>query len=217
MKTFFNPDNWLWRGFGRLADYFILSSLWLVCCMPLVTAGTACIALYDTVAHCIRGNEGDMIKRFFRTFKRELLRGILLTVLWAAICCLLNVGYQLICQMSDESTGWTAYSVVYYVSLFVPLGIMCWLVSIESRFAYRFGALHRTAIIFTFAYLPQTLAVVALLVVVLNVVINFPFFVMFLPAAMAHLQSRFIEKVFVKYMPDEETEETETLEAPEEA
>ena len=42
---FFNPDNWLWRGFGRLADFFILSILWLVCSIPVVTIGAASIAL----------------------------------------------------------------------------------------------------------------------------------------------------------------------------
>lgn len=202
----FNPDNWFWRGFGRLADYFILSMVWMATCIPLVTAGTACIALYDAVAHCIRGDEQNMVKRYFQTFKKELLRGIFLTMLWAVICLLLNMGYQIILQLGDGSMGWTVFSIVYYVTLALPLGVMCWVVALESRFAYRFGELHRTALIFTLGYLPQTIAIVLLLVVVLNVVINFPFFIMLLPAVLAHLQSGFIEKVFAKHMPAEEAE-----------
>lgn len=215
MKSFFNPDNWLWRGFGRLADYFILSILWLVCCVPVVTAGSSCIALYDTVAHCIRGGEGNMVKRFFGTFRRELGRGVILTVIWALVCFFLNMNYQIICQLAETSTLWSTLTPVYFATLFIPLGIMCWLVSIESRFAYSLGALHRTAFVFAFAYLPTTIVIVVLLVVVLNVLLNFPFFLMCLPAAMVHLQSHFIEKVFAKHMPDEE-KEAEALEEPEE-
>lgn len=201
MGKFFNPDNWLWKGFGRLADYFLLSACWLIASVPLFTVGAASIALYDTVAHCIRQNEGQMYKRFFGTLRKELTRGIGLTVLWVIICFLLNMGYQLITQLAGAGS---ILSIAYFVTLFIPLGIICWLVAIESRFEYSFGELHRTAVLFTFAHLPATVAVTALLVVVVNVIVNFPFFLIFLPALLTQLQSVFIEKVFQKYMPEEE-------------
>lgn len=203
MSKFFNPDNWLWRGFGRLADYFLLSICWMVCCIPIVTAGSACIALYDTVAHCFRLGEGSMIRRFFGTFRKELLRGVGLTALWAVICWLLNAGYQILTQLAETGNGWTIFSLVYFITLFIPLGVICWLVAIESRFVHSFGQLHKMAFLFTFSYLPSTIAIVALLVLALNVVLNFPFFLMVLPAVAAHLQSIFIERIFRKYMPDE--------------
>lgn len=203
MKSFFNPDNWFWRGFGHLADYFILSFCWMICCVPLITIGTSCIALYDTVVHCIREQEGNIAKRFFSTFKKELLRGIFLTVLWVAICWTLNVGYQIITQMAQTDSAWTIFSLVYFITLILPLGMLCWLVAIESRFANTFLDLHRAALIFTFGHLPHTLAIVVILILAINVLINFPFFVIFLPAITAHLQSLFIERVFKKHMPDE--------------
>lgn len=212
MKNFFNPDNWLWRGFGRLADYFLLSAFWLLCCIPLVTIGSATIALYDTVAHCIRENEGNMFRRFFRTFKNELLRGCLLTVLWAVIACILNVGYQILTQYSDGTNAATVVSLVYFCSLFIPLGAICWCVALESRFSVPMGRLLKNSFLFTFAHLPQTFFIVAVFLVVLNVCINFPFLVIFLPGAAAHLQSPFIEKVLHKYMPQEGPESIEEAE-----
>lgn len=203
MKGFFNPDNWFWQGFGRLADYFILSVCWMVCCIPLITIGGASIALYDAVAHCIREHEGGMTRRFFSTFKKELGRGILLTVLWVLICWTLNVGYQIITQMSQDSSGWTIFSLVYFITLIVPLGMMCWLVAIESRFANSFGMLHKAALTFTFGYLPSTLAIVVILILAINLLINFPFFLIFLPAITAHLQSIFIERIFRKHIQED--------------
>lgn len=206
MRNFYDPDNWFWRGFGRMADYFILSVCWLVCCVPLVTSGAACIALYDAVAHCFCYHEGDMTRRFFGTFRKELLRGVFLTMLWAAACLVLNMGYQIICQLAQGSTPWTVFSIVYYVTLFIPLGVMCWGVAIESRFSNSLISLHRTAFAFTFGHLLHTAAIVALLVLALNILLNFPFFLIFLPAITAHLQALFVEKVFRKYMPEENTE-----------
>lgn len=205
MRSFFNSENWFWQGFGRLADYFILSILWLLCSLPVVTLGTASIALYDTVAHCLRSKEGNMVKRFFSTFKRELGRGILLTILWALICFFLNMAYQILCQLGQSSSGWNIFSIVYFVTLLIPLGIICWLVAIESRFTHTFGSLHRVALTFTFGYLPSTLAIVALLVLEINILMNFFFFAMILPAVIVHLQSFFIERVFRRYMPETET------------
>lgn len=199
MKGFFNPDNWFWQGFGRVADYFLLSVCWMVCCIPLITIGSASIALYDAVVHCIREHESGLTRRFFSTFKKELGRGIFLTVLWVLICFMLNMGYQIITQMSQDNSAWTIFSLVYFITLILPLGMICWLVAIESRFENSFGYLHWAALTFTFGYLPSTLAIVVILILTINLVINFPFFLIFLPAVSAHLQSIFIERIFRKY------------------
>ena len=204
--NFFNPDNWLWRGFGRIADFFLLSILWMVCSIPVITVGAASIALYDTVAHCFRYQEGGMVGRFFRTFKKELGRGILLTVVWTVAAWLLNASYQITTQLGDGSTFWTVLSLVYFVILLIPVGMACWAIGLESRFSYSFGQLHKNAALFTLAYLPRTIAIVLIFALFYNVLMILPFMVMFLPAIMVNLQSMFMEPAFRKYMP-EETEE----------
>ena len=202
--NFFNPDNWLWRGFGRLADFFLLSALWILCSIPVVTIGASSIALYDTVAHCFRYNEGGMAKRFFGTFKRELRRGILLTLCWAVVGYLLNVSYQITTQLGDGSTFWTVLSLVYFVILTIPVGIACWAIGLQSRFTYSFKELHKNAAMMTLGYFPRTLAIVVIFALFYNVTINLFFMVMFLPALMVNLQSMFMEPVFRKYMLEEE-------------
>ena len=203
MGRFFNSDNFLWRGFGRLADYFLLSAMWLLCSIPVVTVGAATVALYDTAARCVRGGEGGMARRFFRTFKNELLRGILLTVLWGILGWLLNRGYQVVTQLGAASQTWNIVSIVYFCTLFIPLGVACWVVILESRFTNTFAGLHRNAFIFGFGHLPHTVAMVVLLILVLNVCINFFPLVMLLPGMLAYFQSFFAERVLAKYMPEE--------------
>lgn len=206
MKSFFNPENFLWQWFAHLADYFILSCLWVLCSAPVITLGAASIALYDTVAHCVRGKEEGMFRRFFRTFKNELGRGILLTVLWAAVALALNMGHQVLSQLAPGSRIMDLIRVACFLLLLFPLGMGCWAIAIESRFTHTLGSLHRTALGFTFLYIPQTLIIAALFAAALNLVLNIPFLVMFLPGMAVYFQSRFIEKVFLKYMEPQQAE-----------
>ena len=217
MNGFFNPENWLWKFFGKLFDFFGLSCMWFLCSMPLITVGTASIALYDTAAHCLRDGEVHLAKRFFRTFKKELIPGILITLLWAVIAMIFWFGYQILFQMGQQDPTAAMLAVVYYVSLLIPVGMLAWLIAVQSRFVYRFFQLHKMALYFTFAHLPSTLAIVALALVSIEICVDFPFMVVFVPGIMVYFQSYFIEKVFKKYIPapEEETEEAIEEEAAE--
>ena len=212
MSGFFNPDNFLWRFFGKAFDIFGASCMWLLCSMPLITVGTASIALYDTVAHCLRGSETNLAKRFFGTFKKELIPGILLTILWAAIAMFFWFSYQIIYQMAQADAALSIFAVVYYFTLAIPVGILGWAIAVESRFVYRFFQLHKMALYFCFAHLPTTIIMVLLALAAIEICVDFPFMALFVPGIIVYFQSFFMEKVFKKYMPAEEPEQIEAAE-----
>ena len=84
----FRYQGWLWRALNTLTDILALSVLWLLCSIPVLTLGAATTALYDSVVRCIRYKQSGPYERFFRTFKNELVPGLLLTLLWGAIAAL---------------------------------------------------------------------------------------------------------------------------------
>ena len=176
-----------------------LSICFTVASVPLVTIPAAATALYDAAARCVYGSEAHPYGRFFRTFKAELLRSVGLTVLWAAIAFLLSAVYQILCQQGSQMAA-----LVYFFLMFVPVGVFCWVILVESRFVYGFGQLHKTALFFTFNHLPTSLLVAGLGIATYLACVNMPFFLMLLPGICAYIQSIFAEKVFAKYMPKEE-------------
>lgn len=203
MGNLFDTDNFYYRWISRIMDFLILSTLWLLCSIPVVTILPSSIALYDAVSRCVLGSDGGAYKRFFRTFRKELGRGILMTLLWAVVLFLLYTSYQILCRMAAESTLWTVVSIIYLCSLFIPLGALAWAVALESRFTYSFSALHRNAFLFTLAYLPHTAAILALPAAAATACINFPPLILVIPGFMVFLQAIFAEKVMRKYMPEE--------------
>ena len=69
----FNSESPFWTLVGRFGELLILSLMWFLGALPLVTFGASTAALYDTVFHCIRNRESDMFSRFWSTYKNELL------------------------------------------------------------------------------------------------------------------------------------------------
>ena len=205
MNKFFNPDNFFWRWFGKLADICALSILWILCCLPVVTIIPSCIALYDSIAHCVHGLEEGPYKRFFRTFKSELLRGIGLTLLWAVVAFILLVSYYYLYQAGKTSTLAAVYSNVYLVTMLIPVGILAWMIPIESRFSNSFFGLIKTAATFTLVHLPTTGILLGLLILAVVVLMFLPVLAILMPGLLVSIQCWFIEKVLKKYMPEEET------------
>lgn len=208
MRNFFNNDNFLWRWFSKIGDFLGLSVVWLLCCVPLITIVPSCISLYDSIAHCVQGDEDHPYKRFFHTFKSELLRGIVLTILWVLIAFLLSWGYQILYQMGQDSQLAAIYSLVYLGTMLVPLGVFAWLIPIESRFQHSFGSLHKAALTFAIAHLPTTGIILLVLIVSVALLMFFPALILLLPAIMVTIQCWFIEKVFKTYTPEENEDDT---------
>lgn len=79
MKRLFDPDTPLMRLLSQLAELAILNVLWVVCCVPLVTAGAATTGLYRAVLGMVREKGGAPWRLFLREFRGSFRRS---TALW---------------------------------------------------------------------------------------------------------------------------------------
>lgn len=81
----FDQNNPFWRGMDRVFDVAELNILWLLCCVPIVTAGPSTIAFYYAMINLVRGEEGYVHKDFFRSFKRNFKQGVAAGLLLMAV------------------------------------------------------------------------------------------------------------------------------------
>ena len=207
MNAYYENENFFMRWFGKLADVIVLSLLWVLCSLPLLTIGSATIALYDTLARCVHGKHESPYKYFFHVFKTELLRGILITLLWAALGFVLYLGYAFLLQWGKSSAVASGYSVVYLGTLLVPVAIFCWLIPMEARFSYGFFGLHKAAANFSIIHLPTTGIMLGISAVATVIVVFVPALAVFLPGIVLLLHSWFAEKVFKQYIGEEEQQD----------
>ena len=207
LNKIFDPQNAFWQFVGKAPHVLALSICWFVLCLPIVTIVPATIALYDAIARHLRPDIPGLYKRFFRTFVKELGRGAILSILWAIITYFLLYGFAAIVLQAETNPDMEAWSLVYQVSLMIPVGIYLWTVVLESRFVYGFFGLVKNSIAFFFGYLPYTLAMLVIAVVcVLACYFVIPL-VFFMPALSMLLISFPVEKLFGKIIKEKEAAE----------
>ena len=76
MNKLFDLNNPFFAFLGKLADLVILSFLWFLCSIPVITIGPATSALYYVALKLARKEEVQVTSCFFKGFKENLKQGI---------------------------------------------------------------------------------------------------------------------------------------------
>ena len=66
-----NYDNIFIRMLSRVGDAMLLSILFVLSCVPIITIGTAFTSLYYTAMKGISGDDGYIWKFYTRSFKQN--------------------------------------------------------------------------------------------------------------------------------------------------
>ena len=85
-------DNRIIRILTTLCDFLILNILWLVCSVPVITAGASTTALYSVMFKIIKKEEGYIIKSFLKAFRQKFKKSTIIWLLLIGTGCI--VGYD---------------------------------------------------------------------------------------------------------------------------
>lgn len=199
-------NGFFFRWASKLGDFCGLSVVWLLLCIPIITIIPASVAMYSSIVNCVHGDEEGSVRWFFRSFKKELPRGLGLGVLWLLIVVMFAVA--LLFLMGQDSQFGKIFSIVYMGSTLIPASIMAWLIPTQARFEYSFVDLHKAAAYYAIAHLPTTALLLVILAVGVALTLCLPILLIVMPAIIVTVQCWLVEKVFVKYMDeDPETDE----------
>lgn len=119
MAKLFDLDNPIWKFMGRVADVFLLTVLWTVCSIPLVTIGASTTALYYVTLKMARNHEQSLVKSFFRSFRDNFF---LSTVIWAVIAGvggMLAAGFYVLGHMTVQQSAFFLCILVVLLLLYL--------------------------------------------------------------------------------------------------
>ena len=198
-RRVFNPEGLLWKPLGYVGELVMLSLLWGVCSVPLVTIGPATAALYDCAVRNVRQGEDELFARFFRTFKRELKPGALATLLWALLLALPFGLYRLLIPSLAGSNAGRALAVGTLVLFFFLTAVLVWVFPLLSRFTFGFAGLNRTAFRLAFGNILRSAAAALIAGLGFAACYFFTSPLIFVPGLAALLWSCLMEPVFRRY------------------
>lgn len=123
-----DPNSSLFRFLSRVGDLMLLNILCILCCVPFFTAGASISAMYYVTLRMKRGNDSDVIRDFFHSFRQNLKQGIVMHLLLTAGAILLALDLYIL---------WTLWNLdLVFKILFVVLSFLTlWFLGI-CLFAY---------------------------------------------------------------------------------
>lgn len=200
--SLFNSEAPFWRLMSSLVDILALSLLWVFTSVPIVTLGAATAALYDASAKCVRQGKSGALSRYFHTFRRELVTGLLITLIFLVGLFLLMIPLRFFwAAVVADLTGARVALAAYAIFLVFPLGALCWVFPILSRFTFTPLGAVKVSFQFSLAYLPRTFLLVLTLLAAGLVSALYWAPVLVLPCLVALLWSLVMEPLFSRHAP----------------
>lgn len=204
MNEWFSTDGPIFTWLDRLGQMILLSLVWLVGCMPILTVATSTTALYYAVIKSVRRGRGDALKEFFHSYKANLRRGIPITAVVLLLGAVLYANAHI-----TLAQGNGALPTANLVGLAILLLLTVYICPILSRFTMRVRDVWKLSFVMAIRFLPYTLLLAAgTAVVVTAQVFLLPMpTVLIIPSAWCLLTTYPVEKALRAYMPEKQPED----------
>lgn len=207
MERFFSQDNPIMVFLGKLFDVMLLSLIWFLFSIPLLTIGASTTALYYASVKSIRRDRGYIFREFWHCFKTNFIQATILWILGVIIVILMFTNIQL--ALSIGGVVGTVLTGVYAALSFILLGMSMYILPFLSRFTMKTFPLLKTCLFVMFRHLLSTIAIVVIFlgsIFVASVILPLLFII---PSAGAIGISLLMERILKKYTPEPDKEYSE--------
>lgn len=168
MFGFLNIDGPFYKTLAKITNYAILGVLWLIACIPIITVGASCTALYAAHHKVVKNGNGYIWRTFWEQFRSNFKQATLLWLIMLLLGGFFAADFYLLFMMSGGQQGiliifgilaavcvmWMQYWLPYIVHIDDPIKTVL-----------------KNTLIMTVAHLPQSILLLAIFA--LCVIINF--------------------------------------------
>lgn len=207
MNKIFDLDSPFMRVLNRIADLMILNFLMLLCCIPIFTIGAACTGMHYVLLKTVRGEEGYLVRGFFKSFKQNFRQA---TILWLIMLLVIGVYVGDFLIFSYSGVKFPAVLMIAILAIaIVFLMVAVYVFPVLSRFDNTIKNTLKNAFCMAILNLPKTLLMILLLALPL-VIIYFSnyatiFVILFGISAPAYASAYLYSGIFKKFEPAEQT------------
>lgn len=203
-KKVFAYDGKFMEFIRKTGELIMLSVVFLVCCVPVLTVGSSVSSLYYSVIKSVRRDRGNVIGEFFSSMKRTLGKGCLITLEIVVWFVALHFGRKILLAL-DTDMG-KSMSVIYLILMTASLGVIAYIFPILSRFEMKIGGMWKLAFVMCIRFFPITVAlVVGTLALGWAQIYVFPMpCIVVVPGLWCFIVTFMMERALLAYMPEPE-------------
>jgi len=205
MGKLFSYDSGIIQFLNKAVDCVALSFLWIVCCIPIITAGAATTALYYTVNKVIVNERSHVWREYKSAFKSNFKQA---TIAWIPV---LVMSYFLITSgIIAFQEGWTPLLVVYIA---VGCFVIMWSLHLFphiARFQNSTKQIMTNCAFLMFRHIFKSLGLLIVFALGIIIVLGFFWVTMFIiPALYMIFASYVLEPMYERYMSEEDLQAEE--------
>lgn len=206
-EALFNPENAFMSFINKVIDLVVLSIVFTLCCIPIVTIGTAWAALYYAVVKTVRRHRSYAVREFWHAFKDNLRQGVIVHIIWLLFAFMMLVtDLPLVLTLLESGKVQNVILLILFgMKAFILLGAVCWVYPLMSRFRESLWKLLQASVFNLLrCFLITLLSVVFVVIAVASVVLE-PLLLSFVPGLMMLVLSLIQEPVLRKLCREQAT------------
>lgn len=168
MEKMFQYDNPVWNILGKIADMVFISLLWILCSLPVVTAGAATSAACSCARNLLQ-DEGDLTRTFMTSFRVNFRKSTLLWLMVLISGVVLSADLYFFSQISAD---WAKVMLIVTMIFSLILLVMAiYMFSMISKFEGSLRQIAGMAFVLSIRAFPSTILMVILFLAVVSVVL----------------------------------------------
>ncbi len=214
MKKSFDQitNSWLYKTSQAVGDVVIISVLFLLFCIPVVTIGPSITALYYTVYRKYQKKSDSLSKDFIRSFKDNLKNGIAINLIYLAYLAVagFNIYFAFNGLGSVKLPDW--YTVVSFIPLLPVIFTIPFVYPLLARFSNGIKGTITNSFTLCMINFPKFFLIWIIQLAAIAVSVLFPPAALVTPVASTYLCQMITEKAIANAIRVEQSRE-ETKEA----
>ena len=172
MRNLLSPEGPLMSFLTKISYSAYLNVLWLICCLPVVTAGASTTALFYVTLKVAKNEEGNLTRAFFHSFKENFRQATKIWLILLALGTALAFDGYVFYHMRFENALWTVGTAVFLVALVAYAIVLMYIFPLLARFNSTTFAMFKNSIMIGMRFLLCTALMAVIYFVMAFVVIH---------------------------------------------
>lgn len=191
---------------NKIADLAILNIVFVLTCLPIVTTGPALTALYSVTLKMVDGQEGYVVRGYFKAFKENFKQSVIPGMVLEIICFILFYDAAMLYK-SEEAYANAGFFVTVLAILFVAM-VCQYIFALMARYQNSLKNTLINAFLLAISKLPKTILMLLFeifcVVLCYLTIFGYLYVCLFGCAFCAYLQSIILKKIFTQIEVKEE-------------
>ena len=200
-------NSWLYRACKVVGDVVVISALFLLFCLPVVTIGSSVTALYYTVYRKYHKKIDNISKDFIHSFKDNLKNGIIVHLLYLIYSTIVgfNIYFAFFGLGDVRLPDW--YMIISLIPVLPVIFSLPFVYALMARFDNGIKGTIKNSFTLCTINFPKFILIWLIIILALAISIGFPPAALITPAAAAYLCQFITEKAFSRAMDVERSRE----------